>query len=103
MAQATGGSYLFRATGSVLGISLSSTILQNALKHQLPLVLTGPDARETIKSILVDIRVIKTLEPVARDAVIGAYERAMRNVFVATALMGFGAVSREDRFLKHKY
>ncbi|KAK4701815.1 hypothetical protein P7C70_g4407, partial [Phenoliferia sp. Uapishka_3] len=91
MAQATGGSYLFRSTGSVLGISLSSAILQNALKHELPRVLYGPGSGETIKSIIVDIGFIQTLEPVIRDAVIGAYENAMRNVFVATTAMAFGA------------
>jgi len=35
MAAATGVTYLFRATGSVLGISLSNVILQNSLATQL--------------------------------------------------------------------
>lgn len=35
MAAATGATYLFRATGSVLGISLSNVILQNSLAKNL--------------------------------------------------------------------
>lgn len=93
MAQATGGSYLFRATGSVLGISLSSAILQGALRRELPLVLTGPGSSETVQRILVDIAAIKELEPALRDVVVGAYERSMRVVFAATTVMGLVAVN----------
>ncbi|KAL8293616.1 hypothetical protein RQP46_000317 [Phenoliferia psychrophenolica] len=74
MAQATGGSYLFRATGSVLGISISSAILQGALRRELPLVLTGPGSEDVIGKILVDIAAIKELEPILRDSVVGALE-----------------------------
>ncbi|KAM0752749.1 hypothetical protein T439DRAFT_181881 [Meredithblackwellia eburnea MCA 4105] len=91
MAAATGGSYLFRATGSVLGISLSTAILQNALQFHLPRVLKGPDAADLIARLRMDIGVIQTLPDDLKDVVIGAYQISMRNVFAATTLMALGA------------
>ncbi|KAI5481878.1 MFS general substrate transporter [Pseudohyphozyma bogoriensis] len=88
MPAATGTSYLFRATGSVLGISLSTAILQNALARTLPSVIKGPDAETIISRLREDISTIRTLAPELREVVTGAYASALRSVFLATAGMG---------------
>jgi len=39
-------SYLFRSTGSVIGVSLVSTVFQSKLKEYLEQSITGPDAQK---------------------------------------------------------
>ena len=50
-ATATGVSYLFRSTGSVIGITTSQCVLQNLLKTWLTQRIQGPNA-EYVKSLL---------------------------------------------------
>jgi high-affinity nickel permease len=49
-ATATGMSYLFRSTGSVVGITTTQCVLQNLLKTWLTQRIHGPDA-EYVKSL----------------------------------------------------
>lgn len=79
-------SYLFRATGSVLGISLSTSILQNSLRIQLPKVITGKHAAKIIDLIRTDVNAIRTLPDDLRLGAIGAYQDSMRLVFIATTV-----------------
>jgi len=92
MAASTGVSYLFRATGSVLGISLSTSILQNSLRSQLPKVITGKNAAKIIAKIREDVSYIHTLPFDLREAAIEAYQHSMRLVFIATAIAAFMAL-----------
>ncbi|KAM0755662.1 MFS general substrate transporter [Meredithblackwellia eburnea MCA 4105] len=86
MAASTGVSYLFRATGSVLGISLSTSILQNTLKRELPKVISGKHAAKIIERIRTDVSYIRTLEPEIREGARDAYQYAMRWVFIAITI-----------------
>ncbi|KAK4700525.1 hypothetical protein P7C70_g5721, partial [Phenoliferia sp. Uapishka_3] len=92
MAASTGVSYLFRATGSVLGISLSTSILQNTLRTELPKVITGKHAAKIISKIRSDVGIIRTLEPELREGAIQAYQIAMRYVFIAITIAAFLAL-----------
>ena len=47
-ATATGMSYLFRSTGSVVGITTTQCVLQNLLKTWLTKRITGPNAEYVI-------------------------------------------------------
>ncbi|KAK4056000.1 hypothetical protein OIO90_002995 [Microbotryomycetes sp. JL221] len=91
MASATGVSYLFRATGSVLGISLSTSILQNSLKSQLHKRITGKGSHKIIEAIRLDVNYIKTLPHHLQIAAIDSYEHAMHVVFIATFVAAVGA------------
>ncbi|GAA5901937.1 hypothetical protein JCM5296_006307 [Sporobolomyces johnsonii] len=82
MAAGTGVSYLFRATGSVLGISLSTSILQNSLARQLPHFIKGKHAAEIISRIRTDVGYIRELPYEVRMDAIFAYQNAMRLVFI---------------------
>ncbi|GAC92702.1 hypothetical protein PHSY_000257 [Pseudozyma hubeiensis SY62] len=88
MAAATGVTYLFRATGSVLGISLSSAILQNSLQKNLE---KTDIPSKIIQLIRQDVSTIKTLSKPLRVAAIGAYEQSMHTVFIAIAAAGLFA------------
>lgn len=86
MAASTGVSYLFRATGSVLGISLSTSILQNNLKSQLSKRIVGPGAKEIIESIRSDVGFIETLPKHLRHEAIEAYAYSFHIVFICTTV-----------------
>ncbi|SPC67235.1 related to multidrug resistance proteins [Ustilago sp. UG-2017b] len=88
MAAATGVTYLFRATGSVLGISLSSAILQNSLQNNLE---KTDIPRKVIQMIRQDAKTIENLSKPLREAAISAYEQSMHTVFIAIAAAGLMA------------
>lgn len=94
MAASTGVSYLFRATGSVLGISLSTSILQNSLRKELPRVITGKGSAEIIEAIRSEVGYIKTLPHHLRHAAVEAYAHSMHLVFIAITVAAFLSVSR---------
>ena len=47
---ATGMSYLFRSTGSVVGITTTQSVLQNLLKMWLTQRIHGPDAEYVLSN-----------------------------------------------------
>jgi MFS family permease len=85
MAAATGVTYLFRATGSVLGISLSGALLQNRLQHNLEIVGLSP---KTIAAIRQDVSYIKSLKGDIKEEAIAAMQSSFRTVFIAIAAAG---------------
>ncbi|KAI5291541.1 hypothetical protein KEM54_003851 [Ascosphaera aggregata] len=93
MAVATTTLGIFRTLGSVMGVSVSSWVLQNALWFYLNLGVTGPNARSIIDLARKSIRAIPSLEPLARAQVVHAYEQSLRatfisgSIFAATALL----------------
>ncbi|PWN51515.1 MFS general substrate transporter [Violaceomyces palustris] len=89
MAAATGATYLFRATGSVLGISLSNAILQNSLQKNLE---KAQIPKKIIAAIREDVAALKGLDKHTRNLAIVAYQSAMRTVFIAIAVAGFCAL-----------
>jgi hypothetical protein len=83
----------------VLGISLSTSLLQNTLKvsrllinagraqrfslqERLMETITGPHAKEIIANIRIDVSYIGTLHGHTKDAAIEAYQYSMHWVFV---------------------
>lgn len=94
MAAATGVSYLFRATGSVLGIAISTSILQQSLKQKLSKYFTGKHAERTIERIRANVEYIKELKANEKAAAIQAYAESMHLVFIAITIAAGMAVSR---------
>ena len=89
MAPATGVTYLFRAVGSVLGISLSNSLLQNALKYHLR---KASIPSEIIEAIREDVGTLTQLTGKLHKRALWAYENSMHAVFVwilLTAGMSF--------------
>ncbi|KAH7100557.1 vacuolar amino acid permease [Auriculariales sp. MPI-PUGE-AT-0066] len=92
IAVATGLSYLFRTTGQVLGVALSGALIQGVLMRKLQESITGPDAADIIQRVRHSTDEILKLDPVNRDAAIGAYGAALRAAFIAQAVVGFLAL-----------
>lgn len=92
-AAAIGVTYLFRATGSVLGIAISTSILQQSLKTNLKKYFSGEHADKIIDKIRQNVDYIKELQGNERAAAIASYWAAMHNVFLAIMIAAILAVS----------
>jgi predicted MFS family arabinose efflux permease len=78
----TACSYLFRSLGSVIGISLSSTVVQQSLRNHLIRDLgSGEEAEKIVQRVRRSLDYIRTLEPEMREAVRRCYGRAARDGF----------------------
>jgi predicted MFS family arabinose efflux permease len=78
----TACSYLFRSLGSVIGISLSSTVVQQSLRNNLIRDLgSGEEADKIVQRVRRSLDYIRTLDPEVRDVVRRCYEHAARDGF----------------------
>jgi MFS family permease len=102
MASATGMSYLARATGSILGISVSSNVLNTLLGARLVPVL-GKKMTERVKR---DAELIWALDKHKRIAVLGIYVDCMHLLFagaiILSVLGGLCAAAVERKSLKEE-
>ncbi|EXJ74784.1 uncharacterized protein A1O5_01479 [Cladophialophora psammophila CBS 110553] len=75
---------LIRNLGSIMGVALSSWVLQNALPIYLNKCVTAPDAatkEHIIRTVRESIRSIRDLDPVHKKQVIVAYALSLRATF----------------------
>lgn len=84
---------LWRSMGFVLGVALSSLVLQNALFYYLELNVIGPDKETVIQAVRKSVQAIAKLEPVYREQVIESYSSSLRAVFILAALLSVVAVA----------
>ncbi|EJT97595.1 vacuolar amino acid permease [Dacryopinax primogenitus] len=89
LAVATGISYLFRTTGQVLGVSLSSAVVQGLLNKYLHERITGPGSKELIERIRHSTALIPTLDPPTQAAAVDSYAQALRVVFILQTVISF--------------
>ncbi|KIW63873.1 hypothetical protein, variant 2 [Phialophora macrospora] len=76
---------LVRSLGSILGVALSSWVLQNALPIYLNKYVTAPDTatkEHIIRTVRESIRSIRHLDPVHKNQVINAYASSLRATFI---------------------
>jgi tetrahydromethanopterin S-methyltransferase subunit B len=79
---ATACTYLFRSLGSVVGVSMSSTVVQQALRVQLMEKLdSGSEADEIVEKVRQSLDFIKQLEPYTRELVRSCYGKATNAAF----------------------
>ncbi|EPS42105.1 hypothetical protein H072_3827 [Dactylellina haptotyla CBS 200.50] len=90
-AVATAVSYLFRSLGSVVGVSLSSTLLQGDLRSTLRTELKGmvgkDEVEEIVRNATGSLEFLKELKPNVRTLVIRAYEQAVRYPFLMALVL----------------
>ncbi|KAL8869614.1 MAG: hypothetical protein Q9174_004143 [Haloplaca sp. 1 TL-2023] len=81
-AVATACSYLFRSLGSIIGLALSATVVQQSLRNQLQTRLnSGEDADEIVMRVRESLDYIKTLPPDVREVVRDCYSHATTDGF----------------------
>ncbi|KAJ4368155.1 hypothetical protein N0V83_006511 [Neocucurbitaria cava] len=78
---------LWRSLGIVMGVSLSSLILQNALTAYLEQLVTGHNKAKIIQRVRKSVRSIIDLDPKHQNQVIDAYIRSLRLVFIFAIAM----------------
>ena len=102
LAVTTACSYLFRSLGSVIGISLSSTVVQQLLRNYLIRDLgSGKEADEIVQRVRKSLDYIRMLDPEVRDAVRRCYGDAVRGAFaLMIGIASFAMVS--SFFIKEK-
>jgi MFS family permease len=88
-AMATAISYLYRSLGSVVGLSVGSTLIQQTLRSSLHKTLKGRDDIEIIVTrVRESLTYVDELDPTTRVAVLDSYERAIYIAFCFTAVLG---------------
>ena len=94
-AVATACSYLFRSLGSVVGLSLSATVVQQSLRMQLEERLKGgDDAEYIVRRVRESLDYLKVLEPATREIVRQCYGAATRAGFgLMLGIVTFAALS----------
>ena len=89
----TACSYLFRSLGSVVGISLSSTIIQQSLRGNLGEALgSGKEADKIVRQVRRSLDAIKKLDPKIAELVRDCYGNAVMNAFALMAGVAFFAL-----------
>lgn len=79
---ATACTYLFRSLGSVVGVSMAATVVQQSLRTQLRASLgSGDEADKLVDRVRQSLDVIKDLEPHTRGIVRRCYQQATNASF----------------------
>jgi hypothetical protein len=74
---------LFRNLGIILGVAISSLILQNALYAYLHLLVTGPEKQQIIERVRSSVQAVMELTGEQKSQVVAAYASALKLTFVA--------------------
>lgn len=90
---ATACTYLFRSLGSVIGVSMAATIVQQSLRTQLKSSLkSGKDADKIVERVRQSLDYIKELEPDIRAIVVRCYQKAENAAFGISVLLVGGTL-----------
>ena len=94
-AVATACSYLFRSLGSVVGLSLSATVVQQSLRIQLEEQLkSDKDVTNIVKKVRESLDYLKVLDPATREIVRQCYGTATRaGIGLMLGIVFFAALS----------
>jgi predicted MFS family arabinose efflux permease len=91
-AVATACSYLFRSLGSVVGLSLMTTVVNQVLRNSLKSSLgSGTDAEKIVWGVRRSLDYIKTLDPEVAGLVRECYGQATRHGFALMIIIVVGA------------
>ncbi|KAF9491735.1 member of the major facilitator superfamily [Pleurotus eryngii] len=85
---ATAVSYLFRSLGSVVGLSVGSSLVQGTLRSALRKKLDGTNIEELIRRVRESLTYVDTLDPGTQAAVRSSYAQAVLVTLLFTTSMG---------------
>ncbi|ODA83235.1 hypothetical protein RJ55_01747 [Drechmeria coniospora] len=72
---------LWRSLGTVLGVAMSSLVVQNALVHYLASYVAGPDKDRVVALVRSSVEAVANLEQPYREQVVQSYEAALKLLF----------------------
>lgn len=104
IAPATGVTYLFRAVGSIMGVSCTNSLLQRSFLSYLRLTELPP---HLVQDIRADVGMLWKLTGESRTWAVSAYEKSMHAVFLWLLCISLAAVLclcfiREQALLRHR-
>lgn len=101
-AVATACTYLFRSLGSVVGISIGGTLIQQVLRKELGSHLkSGHKADKIVERVRQSLDYINELDPKTRELVRICYQKAETAVFALAIVVSAGAII-SALFMKEK-
>ncbi|KAK3324309.1 major facilitator superfamily [Cercophora scortea] len=83
---------LWRSLGMVLGVAVSSLVVQNALWYYLEMFVSGPDKVAVIELVRQKVEAIKDLDPMYQEQVVQSYEAALRIMFLCCSALALASV-----------
>jgi hypothetical protein len=86
LAVATSVLILFRSLGTVMGVSISSLVVQNSLFHYLDVFVGGSNREEVIRMARKSVSIIASLPRQSQLEVVAAYAAALRLAFICAAV-----------------
>jgi hypothetical protein len=101
MAVATACNYLFRSLGNVLGVALSSTLVQEKLRTELLKRLSGDDVEDIVRKVRGSIDFIPKLPETTRNIVIACYQKSVGVAFAFSLILSFATLAA-ILFIKEK-
>ncbi|KAK2467210.1 hypothetical protein APHAL10511_000759 [Amanita phalloides] len=97
----TAVSFLFRSLGSVIGIAVGSTLVQDTLRYSLHEGLSGDGAEEIVTRVRQSLSYLSQLDPITKGTVVQSYEDAIQvNFLFSVTLAALAAVS--SLFIKER-
>jgi hypothetical protein len=78
---------LWRSLGMVLGIAVSSLVVQNALAHYLEMYVEGPEKEGVIARVRQSVEAIHDIGQPYQEQVVESYAAALRLTFVCMAAL----------------
>lgn len=78
---------LWRCVGLVLGVAMSSLVVQNALVYYLDAFVHGQDKMEIIARVRKSVEAVAQLEEPYREQVIQSYEASLRLTFILCTVL----------------
>ncbi|KAI1784813.1 MFS general substrate transporter [Ganoderma leucocontextum] len=100
-AVATAVSYLFRSLGSVVGLSVGTTLTNDVLRNSLRKRLSGEHVEEIIRRVRESLGYLNQLEPAVRAKVVRSYQDGLQVTFWFTAALS-AATLVTSFFVKEK-
>ncbi|KAJ3565400.1 hypothetical protein NP233_g7660 [Leucocoprinus birnbaumii] len=91
-AVATAVSYFFRSLGSVIGLSIGSTLVQIGLQNTLRHTVQGEDADEIARQVRTSLAYFDELDVDTRAIVRSAYATAIANTQILSMALVFAAI-----------
>ncbi|KAK4226171.1 putative transporter-like protein 1 [Podospora fimiseda] len=78
---------LWRSLGQVLGVSVSSLVMQNYLWYYLQIFVEGPDKEHIVETARKSVEAIRKMDPTYQEQVVQGYGAALRVTFLSCSIL----------------
>jgi MFS family permease len=94
--------YVFRGTGTTLGVSIASSVFNNLLSRQLHHKIVGPNADSIIKQVLDSVEAIRNIPKQYQPAVISSYDVSLKVTFAVATFFALLTIVSSSLLKEHR-